>query len=60
MPRTARIAPVGVFFHVINRGVGRREIFHKDEDRAAFERVLAYALARAIKRDRVECHSVNL
>lgn len=43
MPRTARIAPAGVIFHVINRGVGRREIFAKDEDYAAFERVMAHA-----------------
>lgn len=45
MPRAARIAPAGVIFHVINRGVGRRGIFEKDEDYAAFERVMAYALA---------------
>jgi len=45
MPRTARIAPAGMIFHVLNRGVGRREIFRKDEDFAAFERVLAHALA---------------
>ncbi len=37
MPRTARIAPVGFFFHVINRGVGPGEIFHKAEDYAAFD-----------------------
>ena len=44
MPRTARQAPGGVIFHVLNRGVGRRCIFEKDEDFAAFERVMAYAL----------------
>jgi putative transposase len=44
MPRTARIAPGGMIFHVLNRGVGRREIFKKDEDYAAFERVMAHAL----------------
>jgi len=31
-------------FHVLNRGVGRRGIFEKDEDYAAFERVMAHAL----------------
>ncbi len=31
-------------FHVLNRGVGRRGIFQKDEDNAAFERVMAHAL----------------
>ena len=28
-------------YHVINRGVGRQTLFHKQEDYAAFERVLA-------------------
>jgi hypothetical protein len=36
MPRTARRAPGGVVFHVLNRGVGRRCIFEKDEDFSAF------------------------
>jgi putative transposase len=45
MPRTARKAPGGIIFHVLNRGVGRRGIFEKDEDYAAFERVMAHALA---------------
>jgi putative transposase len=45
MPRTARNAPGGIVFHVLNRGVGRREIFAKDDDYAAFERVMAHALA---------------
>ena len=44
MPRTARKAPGGIIFHVLNRGVGRRGIFEKDEDCAAFERVMAHAL----------------
>jgi len=44
MPRTARKAPGGVIFHVLNRGVGRRDLFEKEEDFAAFERVLAHAL----------------
>lgn len=30
---------------MLNRGVGRRKIFGKDEDYAAFERVMAHALA---------------
>ena len=45
MPRTARKTPGGVIFHAINRGVGRRTIFEKDGDYAAFERVMAHALA---------------
>ncbi len=32
-------------FHVLNRGVGRRELFGDAGDYAAFERCLAYALA---------------
>ncbi len=45
MPRAARKAPGGRVFHVLNRGVGRQTIFEKDEDYAAFERVMAHALA---------------
>lgn len=33
-----------MIFHVLNRGVGRREIFRKEEDFAAFERVMGHAL----------------
>ncbi|HZL38191.1 MAG TPA: transposase [Tepidisphaeraceae bacterium] len=33
-----------MIFHVLNRGVGRQEIFAKSEDYAGFERVLAHAL----------------
>ena len=44
MPRKARKAPGGIVFHCINRGVGRNRLFHKPQDYAAFEPVLAYAL----------------
>ena len=44
MPRTARRAPGGMVFHVLNRGVGRRTLFHKDEDFAGFERTLETTL----------------
>jgi putative transposase len=44
MPRPPRKAPGGVIFHVLNRGVGRRCIFEKPQDYAAFERVMAHAL----------------
>lgn len=44
MPRTARVAPGGVIFHVLNRGNGRGEIFADDGDYLAFRRVLAEAL----------------
>jgi putative transposase len=46
MARQRRQAPGGRVYHVMNRGVGRRGIFQKPEDYAAFERVLAEALAR--------------
>ena len=40
MPRTARLAPGGMIFHVLNRASARDEIFAKDSDYAAFEKVL--------------------
>jgi len=44
MPRSARFAPGGMVFHVLNRGVGRRRLFSKDGDYRAFERVLEKTL----------------
>lgn len=41
MPRTARVAPGGVIFHVLNRANARATIFTGDGDYAGFERVLA-------------------
>ena len=46
MPRTARAIEAGLVYHVLNRGNGRMRLFHKDEDFAAFERVLAEGLER--------------
>jgi putative transposase len=40
MPRTARIAPGGFIYHVLNRGVGRMTLFRTDRDYAAFHRAL--------------------
>ena len=40
MPRSARVAPGGMVFHVINRGVGRMDLFEKEQDYIAFERIL--------------------
>jgi putative transposase len=40
MPRTARIAPGGLVFHVMNRGVARMQLFEKPSDYQAFEVVL--------------------
>lgn len=47
MPRHARIAPGGIVYHVINRGNGRTELFHKPEDYSAFERIMIAAKARS-------------
>lgn len=46
MPRSARVAPGGVVYHVLNRAVARSQIFKKDGDYEAFERVLGLALER--------------
>jgi len=44
MPRTARVAPGGMVFHVLNRGVGRMRVFEADEDCAAWERAIEETL----------------
>src|SRR5215469_5287039 len=44
MLRRARQAPGGYAYHVLNRGVNRQRLFHKDTDYAAFERVMAQTL----------------
>ncbi len=41
MPRTARLAPGGVIFHVLNRANARSTIFQDEADYTAFERVMA-------------------
>ncbi|MEN6494624.1 MAG: transposase [Thermoguttaceae bacterium] len=46
MPRTARAAVGGICYHVLNRGNGRAEVFHKDEDYAAFLKLLREAQER--------------
>ena len=44
MPRTARITPGGMVFHVLNRGVGRMRLFNKDRDYEAFEQMIVKTL----------------
>ena len=44
MPRTARVTPGGMVFHVLNRGVGRMRLFNKDRDYEAFEEMVAKTL----------------
>src|SRR6516165_7437771 len=46
MPRTARQAPGGLVYHVLNRAVARLPLFAKDGDYQAFERVLLDAMAK--------------
>ncbi len=46
MPRLVRSIEAGLVYHALNRGNGRMRLFHKDEDFAAFERVLAEGLER--------------
>ncbi len=46
MPRTARASAGGVCYHVLNRGNGRAEVFHKDQDFAAFQSLMAEANER--------------
>jgi putative transposase len=46
MPRTARASAGGLCYHVLNRGNGRADVFHKDGDFAAFLQLLADANER--------------
>ncbi len=44
MPRKARVTPGGMVFHVLNRGVGRRQLFETKADYDAFENIIAETL----------------
>jgi putative transposase len=46
MPRPPRITRADGCYHVINRGNGRANVFHKDADFAAFARILSLACER--------------
>ena len=46
MPRTARNAPGGLIYPVLNRANGRLRLFKKEEDFLAFERVMKLAFER--------------
>jgi putative transposase len=43
MPRHARASQAGFCYHALNRGNGRRTVFHKDGDYAAFVKLLTQA-----------------
>lgn len=59
MPRTARIAPGGVVFHVLNRGNARIRIFDDVRDYQAFEWLLAEAVLHAPMRLLAYCIMPN-
>jgi len=59
MPRTARASQAGFCYHVVNRGNGRAEVFHKDGDYAAFVRLLGEACARVSMRVLAYCIMPN-
>lgn len=59
MPRSARIAPGGIVYHVSNRACGRWTLFEKTADFEAFERVLDYALERVPTRILAYCLMPN-
>jgi len=44
MARPPRADEAGGLYHALNRGNARATIFHKEEDYAAFERLLAEGL----------------
>ena len=50
MPRTARVAPGGMVFHVLNRGVARMQLFEKAGDYEAFARVMKETLQASAMR----------
>ncbi|MHC4067564.1 MAG: transposase [Planctomycetota bacterium] len=46
MPRPARISVAGGCYHVLNRGNGQHEVFHKPEDYEALLRLISDACER--------------
>jgi putative transposase len=50
MPRSARVAPGGQVYHVLNRSVGKQRLFGNEADFEAFERVMIEAHQRLAMR----------
>ena len=48
MPRIARSVEAGGCYHVLNRGNGRMQIFHKPQDYDAFVKLLFQARQRVM------------
>ncbi len=59
MPRRARSIQGGLVYHILNRANARMTIFEKDDDYAAFERVLEEAHAREDLRILAYCMMPN-
>ena len=59
MGRALRAATGGMVFHVLNRGNARAQIFHKDADYEAFERILSEAKERHDMRALAYCLMPN-
>ncbi len=59
MPRPLRIVPGGYCYHVINRGNGRANVFHKEDDFAAFLRIMSMACERTPMRLLAWCLMTN-
>ncbi|HEV2293183.1 MAG TPA: transposase [Tepidisphaeraceae bacterium] len=59
MPRRPRAATGGMFFHVLNRAVGRERLFRKEADYAAFLRIIDEVQQRLPARLLVYCLMPN-
>jgi len=59
MTRPARASVGGVCYHVVNRGNAQAEVFHKDEDYAAFVRLIEDAFTRLPMRVLAYCLMPN-
>ena len=59
MPRTARASVGDMCYHVVNRGNARGEVYHKDEDYAAFVTLLGQACERLPMRVLAYCLMPN-
>jgi len=59
MPRNSRASLGGFCYHILNRGNGRRTIFYKDGDFAAFVKLLRQAVERTPMRLLAYCLMPN-
>jgi putative transposase len=59
MPRIARGLVNGFIYHVINRGNGRHEVFHKDQDYKSFINIMTEAQSRALLKVLAYCIMPN-